>query len=223
MPLTASSTSFIILQNNVSYLMNSFNWVVGAIGIVTTLVIILVGWYQTSATKNLTKQEVEKLKDDLSKIQKETLEGIKGEIKTETDKVYEQMKNELSVVFDEIKIMVDGNKSQMEKIKNDVMGEIARNYAIKNDQEGSFSAAFNWYLFAASSYSSADPSNEFVDKCLVWALSVLRKINKAEMKTEIDFLFERSEQNASFLKNIESVKPEKVQQIRDELKKKLTD
>lgn len=233
MNLTSTSTPFLILQNDVEHLWDAFSWVVGGIGITVAVAIILVGIiqtnYQRKKNKIFAEAEMKKVEARIKEIEERMLANLERALELKLNSSYEQFKNELSVAVEEVTGKINNNKTELkeelkssqtaiESVKNEVTGELARSFANYNHEKGLFCQALNWWLSAAVNYMKSE--NEFVDISLKAALDSARKIDK-EDKSATDFLFERMEQNESYLASLATKYPERVKLIREEIKKKM--
>lgn len=197
------STELLLLQDRIDFLSNSFNWVIGSIGIVVTLTIVLVGYY----VKQTNTKEIERIKKEAKelsdKLIKETVSGIKEQLDAayaELDKI----KTSVQETADKMHTHVDGKHSEMEALvhefKNSAQGNIARVYAITNEERKQWGHAFTWWLEAAVCYSEND-SSKLRNIAIQGARSSLEKI-KAGEKVYIDALWEHMTGNCELIERL---------------------
>ncbi|KND48011.1 MAG: hypothetical protein AB201_00215 [Parcubacteria bacterium C7867-006] len=134
--LTATSTEFILLSRQVDYLNNSFNWVVGGIGVVITIVIGVIGLTQFFYNRKLISQESEVIKKDLADV---------------VNKIVDDKALSLQSFIEE---SIADVRMELELQKKSMGGDIARSYALSCEKDDLHATAFNWWLSAAENYDS---------------------------------------------------------------------
>lgn len=145
--LTATSTEFLLLSSQVGYLNESFNWVVGGIGIVVAIALGVIGALQFLHNKKTLQTELLELKKDL----------------TQTIlKISDEKALSLQAFTEESLLTV---RKEMEFQRESLEGDIDRSYALKCEDKELHALAFKRWLKAASHY-------EFVGESDLVALSI---------------------------------------------------
>lgn len=153
MYLTATSSEIIELTSKINFLQNSFDWIIGGVGISVSVAIILVGIIQTITQDRkinlITEKEVSKIRKELEDIKENTIADINKQLKEQVDQIYDQLKNELSVAVTSVKNDVESTKSNFDivvksledrvlYITSKASGEISRSFAIYNQEKSFF-------------------------------------------------------------------------------------
>ncbi len=199
--MTPTRIEFELLRNQVEFLSNSFDWVVGGIGIVITFVIILVGYFVTQSNS----RELQVIKNEAKAQTKEMVDVTFNQLQQKIDDTYrnleELIQDRVKEVVDKMYEHVDGKHSETESIiynfKSLAEGELARIFALANEDKGYWAQSFGWWLSAATNYHDAD-ENELKKLSLNEAKGMLEKIEKFDA-VNIDTLWEKMDKNKDIL------------------------
>jgi len=179
--LTSTSTDFVLLSEKISYLTNSFNWVVGGIGIVITIVIGIIGLVQFFYNKKLIGQEIGDIKKDLNDFTNKTLDEKALSLQS-------YIESEISSLRDE-----------MESKRRSMSGDIARSYALSCESDMLYATAFNWWLSAAVHYDEIGSS--FLSTAIKSAKDCLEKIEDGD-GFNIKILWEKMTDNQDYISRL---------------------
>jgi hypothetical protein len=194
--LTATSTEFLLLVQQVNFLTSSFEWVVGGIGVSVAVTFIIVGYVQAKVNKN----EIETLKNELktnndhsiSKSAKELSQNIESKLRDSTDHLQAYVDDKWSILEGEI-----------EDHRRKLDFESSRALAIMSNRDGLYNKSCSFWLSAAN-YCGDDEDMRI--NCINSA------ITQVESASESDFILFRND-IAEIQKEIEKLKPTHVMEM----------
>lgn len=132
--LTATSTEFLLLIEKVNYLNNSFNWVVGSIGIVIAIALGGIGFMTIFYNKKFINEEAKDLKKEVTDILTKTIE--------------QEVKSMQALIEENTSSM----RMEMESERQSMQANIDRTYALNCQEKKLYALAFGWWLSAATNF-----------------------------------------------------------------------
>lgn len=206
--LTSTSTEFLVLSTKIEYLINSFDWIVGGIGVVVTIVLVLVGLGNFFYTRRLTQEEVEKLKEETKGLVQKNLDEGSTALRS-------LIEDEFSFVRRDIEDRFKNQDTKIEDLKSVTEGEEARLFALLSATGSVWEMAFLYWLKAAYWYSKNVKNKSLLTTALKSADKNLNKI------TDIENLRKHLPDVEYYLKALEHLRETEITLLREKLIDKL--
>lgn len=211
--MTSTSTAFLLLLQRVDYLTDSFNWVVGGIGISVGVAIVLVGFIQAIATNRTNRQEIATLKNELKKDFETHLESITANFSERVDKKALEFQSFVDESLSRLRL-------DLEEEKWILKGDNARSFALRNNDARNYGTEVGWWLEASVCYSKTVVANDLLSVAIQEARTALENIMEGDA-TNIDTLLNRLTHNINFLNTLAEKHPIEAEFLRNLMLQKI--